>query len=203
MHTLVHLLPVLIPLGAAFVSTLGTIASLLALAAPGRLPNPRRKVHYNVHYDAFIAQRAESEIEGLAKLIVQRPDGVEVLDPSVTMIRISNDGGLDIVEHDWSREIEFAFDGREVEGVEVSKEYAGATLREAIVTHVAENSRDKKKLRLPKIALNKKDRFRLLVLLSGNRANPDPKEYGVSGDAYLHNAVPGVVSSARPGRARP
>lgn len=196
MHMFVHLWPVWFPLVGALVCAAGTFLSIRGIRVPERLFAPRRKVHFNVHYDGFLMQHAGrdiKEIGQLAKLVVEHPGGGIVKHPSVVMIRISNDGDLDIKEKDWEKAIEFTFDGRHVEGIEVSDEYKGKELRAQIMAYVAREKEDKNKgkhkdtLQLPKITLQKKDRFRLLVLLSGNRDHPGDKGHGVSGSARLNS----------------
>ena len=88
-----HLLPVLIPLVATFVGMAGAILSALGFARPGRMPRPRRMVNYRVHYDDALGTRPD--MQGVAELVVRRK-GEDVPDASLVMIRISNEGGLDI-----------------------------------------------------------------------------------------------------------
>jgi ABC-type phosphate transport system substrate-binding protein len=213
-----HLLPVLIPLVATFAGMAGAVLSALRFARPGRMPRPRRMVNYRVHYDAWLGTR--SDVKGVAELIVRRK-GQDVPDASLVMIRISNEGGLDIGEEHWVMPINFTFDGRNVVGVEVSDTdrvppglltgdqergrlsadahtvtrtvTQGATvIREAGQVTVDPQSirisKGKKALELPRIELKRKDRIRLLVLLSGPRDNRRP---GVEGDAYIKGAARG------------
>src|SRR5262252_5712698 len=112
-----HLLPVLIPLIAAFIGMIGAILSVLGFARPGRIPRPRRLVNYRVHYDDWLGARPD--IKGVAELVVRRK-GQDVPDASLAMIRISNEGGLDIGKEHWVMPISFTFDGRDVVGVAVS-----------------------------------------------------------------------------------
>jgi hypothetical protein len=112
-----HLLPVLIPLVATFIGMVGAIFSVLGVLRPGRIPRPRRMVHYRVHYDDSLGTRPD--IKGVAELVVRRK-GHDVPDASLAMIRISNEGGLDIAKEHWIIPISFTFDGRDVVGVEVS-----------------------------------------------------------------------------------
>src|SRR5215475_5100485 len=111
-----HLL-VLVPLIATFVGMVGAILSVLGFLRPGRIPRPRRLVNYRVHYDDWLGTRPD--IRGVAELVVRRK-GHAVPDASLVMIRISNEGGLDIGKEHWVMPISFTFDGRDVVGVEVS-----------------------------------------------------------------------------------
>ena len=217
-----HLLPVLVPLIATFVGMVGAILSVLGFLRPGRIPRPRRMVNYRVHYDDSLGTR--SDIKGVAELVVRRK-GQDVPDASLVMIRISNEGGLDIGKDHWVMPISFTFDGRDVVGVEVSdadnipagllagdqergrrnaRDDGGARAARAaagtgdaagrgtgLALADAESiqiSKGKKALELPKIELKRKDRIRLLVLLSGPR---DHRRPGVDGGAYIKGAVRG------------
>jgi phosphate transport system substrate-binding protein len=199
-----HLLPVLIPLVATFVGMAGAILSALGFARPGRMPRPRRMVNYRVHYDDALGTRPD--MEGVAELVVRRK-GHDVPDASLVMIRISNEGGLDIGEEHWVMPINFTFDGRDVVGVEVpdtgrvppglltgDQEWgrlpadATETGQVAVDPQTIRISKGKKALELPRIDLKRKDRIRLLVLLSGPR---DHRRPGVEGDAYIKGAGSG------------
>ena len=217
-----HLLPVLVPPIATFVGMVGAILSVLGFLRPGRIPRPRRMVNYRVHYDDSLGTR--SDIKGVAELVVRRK-GQDVPDASLVMIRISNEGGLDIGKEHWVMPISFTFDGRDVVGVEVSdadnvppgllagdQEPARRDARAAEADRAVEAaegakaaadrgtglaladaeiiqiSKGKKALELPKIDLKRKDRIRLLVLLSGPR---DHRRPGVDGGAYIRGAVRG------------
>jgi len=200
-----HLLPVLIPLIATFIGMTGALFSVLGVLRPGRMPRPRRMVHYRVHYDDTLGTRPD--IKGVAELVVRRK-GHDVPDASLAMIRISNEGGLDIARDDWVIPISFTFDGRDVVGVEVSdaghvprglltgdqeREWlesraGGAVLRATVDSQTIQISKGKKSLELPRIELRRKDRIRLLVLLSGPRDRLRP---GVEGGALIKGAVRG------------
>ena len=212
-----HLL-VLVPLIATFVGMVGAILSVLGFLRPGRIPRPRRLVNYRVHYDDWLGTRPD--IQGVAELVVRRK-GRDVPDASLVMIRISNEGGLDIGKDHWVMPISFTFDGRDVVGVEVSDAdhvppgllagdqergrldaRAAAAAAAASAAGAADRgtrlaladaesiqiSKGKKALELPKIELKRKDRIRLLVLLSGPR---DHRRPGVDGGAYIKGAVRG------------
>jgi phosphate transport system substrate-binding protein len=218
-----RLLPVLIPLLAAFAGLVGTVVAGLRFLRPGRIPRPRRLVHYRVHYDDSLGTRAD--VKGVAELVVRR-HGQDVPDASLVMIRISNEGGLAIGKEHWVMPINFTFDGRDVVGVEVSdadglpadllsgdQERArhtpvpdgrgsagggGLALAEGETIRI---SKGRKSLELPRIDLRRKDRIRLLVLLSGPRSHLGP---GVQGDADIKGSLKGggLVREPTPGRER-
>src|SRR5215475_1633447 len=112
-----HLVAVLIPLIAAFVGLIGSILAGVRFMRPGRIPRPRRMVNYRVHYDDSLGARPD--VKSVAELVVRR-HGQDVPDASLVMIRISNEGGLDIGKDHWVMPISFTFDGRDVVGVAVS-----------------------------------------------------------------------------------
>lgn len=202
-----HLLPVLIPLIATFVGMVGAIVNIVGFLRPGRIPRPRRMVNYRVHYDDSLG--TSPDIKGVAELVVRRR-GHDVPDASLAMIRISNEGGLDIGPEHWILPITFTFDGRDVVGVEVSdaegvprgmltgdQEPAesgggggtGVGVRQAVTEgETIQISKGKKALELPRIELKRRDRIRLLVLLSGAREGVRP---AVEGGAYIKDAVRG------------
>ena len=189
-----RLLPVLIPLVAAFIGMIGAILSALGFARPGRMPRPRRMVNYRVHYDDSLGN-THPDMKGVGELVVRR-QGQDVPDASLAMIRISNEGGLDIGEDHWVMPINFTFDGRDVVGVEVS-DTAGQVTVDSKSIRI---SKGKQALELPRVELKRKDRIRLLVLLSGPRDRLRP---GVEGDAYIKGAGRGggLIREATPRRA--
>lgn len=200
---------VLIPLIATFVGMVGAIFSILGFLRPGRIPRPRRMVNYRVHYDDSLG--TSPDITGVAELVVRRK-GHDVPDASLVMIRISNEGGLDIGREHWVLPISFTFDGRDVVGVEVSDAdhvpaglltgdqeqeppsasdaAGGVGVLQATATEgeTIQISKGKKALELPKVELKRKDRIRLLVLLSGPRDHLRP---AVEGGAYIKGPVRG------------
>ncbi|HEY7261613.1 MAG TPA: hypothetical protein VH589_09045 [Trebonia sp.] len=160
------------------------------------------------HYDDSLG--TSPDIKGVAELVVRRR-GHDVPDASLAMIRISNEGGLDIGPAHWILPITFTFDGRDVVGVEVSdadgvprglltgdQEPAesggggggtGVGVRQAVTEgETIQISKGKKALELPRIELKRRDRIRLLVLLSGAREGLRP---AVEGGAYIKDAVRG------------
>jgi hypothetical protein len=142
-----RLLPVLIPLVAAFIGMIGAILSALGFARPGWMPRPRRMVNYRVHYDDSLGN-THPDMKGVGELVVRR-QGHDVPDASLAMIRIS---------------------------------------------------KGKQALELPRVELKRKDRIRLLVLLSGQRDHLRP---GVEGDAYIKGAGRGggLIREVTPRRA--
>jgi len=88
----------------------------------------------------------------------------EVPDAHLAVIRISNDGGLDIAADDYLAPVTFSFGNRWVTGVEVKD---ATDAQRAILLGPAGLTFDLNRVSLPPMPLRRKDRFRLLVLLSG------------------------------------
>jgi ABC-type phosphate transport system substrate-binding protein len=89
----------------------------------------------------------------------------EVPDAHVAVIRVSNDGGLDIAEDDYLLPVTFTFGNRWVTGVEVKD---ATDAQREILLGPGGLTFSANQLNVPPIRLKKKDRFRLLVLLSGS-----------------------------------
>jgi phosphate transport system substrate-binding protein len=181
---------VLIPTVVAVITGIGAIVNTLQVLRP----SPRRRLSFRVHLDAPIGARPD--IKGLAELVVRRTnrkgDPKEVHKASLALVRISNDGGLDIGEKDYVQNVTFTFGERKVVGVEV-KDVTPA--QRAMLLGQPDGQREPGRelltfsendnwVRLPKMQLNKKDRFRMLVLLSGSGT-------GVDGSGVLDGAVRG------------
>jgi len=185
-------LTVVIPVIVAIITGLGTAVKTYQALRPA----PRRRISYRVHLDNGIG--AQPDIAGVAELMVRRRrrDGTyrDVPDASLALVRISNDGGLDISKADYIEPVIFTFGTRKVVGVEV-KDVTDAQ-RAVLLGRRPGDHQDAKDdllhfdpngnnwVRLPRMQLNKKDRFRMLVLLSG-----DGK--GVTASGLLNGAIKG------------
>ena len=88
----------------------------------------------------------------------------EVPDAHLAVIRVSNDGGLDIAEDDYLAPVTFSFGDRWVTGVEVKD---ATEAQRAVLLGPSGLTFDLNRVSLPPMPLKRKDRFRLLVLLSG------------------------------------
>lgn len=142
----------------------------------------RRRISYRVHMNTQIG--AMPDIRGTGDFVV-RSNNKEVPDPSLVLIRVSNSGRIDIVKDDFEAEIQFNFGSRQVESVEVFEAKPAALNR---ILQPDPNTNPNQvgltsggsRISLPKFALNRGDRFKLLVLLSG-------KGNTVEGDAQLES----------------
>jgi phosphate transport system substrate-binding protein len=134
----------------------------------------RRKLTYRVHLDTPISMTPH-HTRDMVDLKFQRA-GREVPDASLALLRVKNGGGLDIKREDIERPLTFTFKGREVIGFEIP-EAKPLTLKEMILEDPGPMIRGDR-ITLPKIPLNKRDRFKLLVLLSGAGT-------AVKGDGYI------------------
>ena len=130
-------LSVLIPLVAAGIGAIGTLINI------GRLfrPPARRRISCRAHFDDRIG--THPDIKGMAELVVRRKKK-EIPDASLVLIRLRNDGGLDIHKEHFDQPIIFTFPGRKVVGVEVkaakdaeddTQQARQQTLREMLLGH--------------------------------------------------------------------
>jgi phosphate binding protein len=140
------------------------LAVTLIIWVVDRFVSERRRINYRVHLNTKIGVTPRSAA-GLVDLELRR-GGVVVPDASIALIRVKNAGRLEVTEQDIAAPVSFTFPGRTVMGVDVV-ESSPPVLRDMILrdqgpTIVGE------KLELPVVPLNRRDRFKLLVLLSGN-----------------------------------
>jgi phosphate transport system substrate-binding protein len=122
-----------------------------------------------------------------------RHQGVVVQDPSIVLLRLDNAGGMDIDPHDMHEKVSFAFPDRTIVGLKVT-EAQPASLGEMLQRRmVPANYVDTSKLVLPRIAINRGDHFKFLLVLSG-------KGKGVSHSGYLAGGSTGggVYHEPRP-----
>jgi phosphate transport system substrate-binding protein len=112
----------------------------------------------------------------MATLEVRR-DGEVVPDASLALLRIRNAGSLDISEEHFDAPLYFTFGGRKVVGVGITPD-TRTSHTEMILAQ--KDVTDKNKLVLPKFSLNRRERFKLVVLLTGNKGNG-----GVAGDCHM------------------
>lgn len=154
-----------------------TAAIISGIAAVVRLA-PRRRISYRVHHDARIG--APPDIVGVAELVVRRKNKEgklrDVPNASLALVRVSNDGGLDIDQSDYVEPVTFTFGDRKVVSVAIMDDVTDAQ-RAKLLGHTHSDRQDDTQaltfsdgenwLRLPPMQLDKKERFRVLVLLSG------------------------------------
>jgi len=125
----------------------------------------RKRIIYRVQLNTPIGMTPR-DARSIVELQLQRAGGI-VSNASLTLLRIRNGGSLDIKAADVEQPLTFTFEGREVIGVEIPQaEASPRALREMLLREPGIQATGNK-LVLPRVPLNKKDRFKLLVLLSG------------------------------------
>lgn len=136
----------------------------------------RKCIAYRVHLDTPISLQPNAAWN-IADPLEVRWNGEVVPNPSLTLLRIRNAGGLDISSHDIEVPLTFKFDERNVVGFKIT-EPRPPELRDLISRNQGPQRTEEGGVALPKIPLNKKDQFKLLVLLSGEKK-------GVTGGGFV------------------
>lgn len=127
----------------------------------------RRRLSYRILHDSPLMVSAPALRAGSVTL---SRHGTEIHDLSMVLLRVVNTGHVDIVPGDIDSALTFSFPGREIVEVEVP-----AANPEALRTMLLDQFELSKfvgrsKLAVPRVALNRRDRFTLLVLLTGGGA---------------------------------
>ncbi|WP_307873572.1 MULTISPECIES: substrate-binding domain-containing protein [unclassified Frankia] len=145
-----------------FISGLGLLATLAGWMVD-RFLGDRRVVTYRVHLNSKIGVTPRSVASNFDFEIRHR--GQPVPDGSLVLLRLKNAGRLDVGREDVSAEspITFTFPGRTVQAVQIF-EPSPASLGGVIQPEFAGET-----VRIPQFELNRGNRFKLLVLLSGDR----------------------------------
>ncbi|MBB5933016.1 substrate-binding domain-containing protein [Streptomyces zagrosensis] len=167
----------------------GTILTALGLVATGvvwaveRFLPGRKRIGYRVQLDTAIGMnpRAAHDIVQLRVLWSDQ----EVTDATLALLRVENDGSKDIVRHDYQEPLTVEFPGRTIVGVEVTE--TSSALR-TILTRNGGLRPEGGRLVLPRVPLNRRDHFKLLVLLTGN-GNQVTMDGFLSGGSIRLNAA--------------
>lgn len=88
--------------------------------------------------------------------------GRKVDNPSMVILSIRNSGSTDVAEHEYVSRLRFTFGPREVRAVKVSE--ASDDIKEKFNTELEHSGNE---VTLPKVHLNRRERFKFAVLLSG------------------------------------
>ncbi|MBL7497341.1 substrate-binding domain-containing protein [Frankia sp. CNm7] len=145
-----------------FLSALGLTGALIGWLL-NRYVGQRRRVTYRVHLNTKIGVTPQP-VAGMVDLEVRRA-GAVVPDGSLALLRVKNAGRQDVTRADVASPLTITFPGRTVVGVEVI-EPSPPVLRDMILRSPGPTI-DGEKVELPAVPLNRRDRFKLLVLLSG------------------------------------
>jgi hypothetical protein len=123
----------------------------------------RRRISYRIHMDEAI--RLHQDIRGAGGFQVRDNDGNLVKMASLVLIRVSTSGRRVIDESDFRSELKFEFDGRTVNTVDLF-EFSDSAFKDRFAGYQQPDGKSDT-LVLPKILFNVGDRFKMLVLLSG------------------------------------
>jgi ABC-type phosphate transport system substrate-binding protein len=145
----------------------------------------RKRLVYRVQVDAQIGVHPK---QGRAREMVDIEvvhQGQGVPDPSIVLLRVDNTG-TDIDARDMQGEVEFSFPGRKIVRMKVVESHP-AKLGELIEKGMKPAGYvDKELLTVPKLAINRGDHFKFLLVLSG-------KGKGVTHSGYLAGGANGGV----------
>jgi len=153
-----------------FISALGLLATLSGWMID-RFFGDRRVITYRTHLNSKIDVAPRSVAGNFDFEIRHR--GQPVPDGSLVLLRVKNAGRLDVSRDDVSAEspITFTFPGRTVQAVKVV-ESSPPSLEQVI-----QPAFDGGAVRIPQFELNRGNRFKLLVLLSGDRTAVNASGY--------------------------
>ncbi|MGC4941393.1 substrate-binding domain-containing protein [Kribbella sp. DT2] len=149
----------------------------------------RKRLVYRVQVDAPIGVFPSSHMVD----VEVRHQGDVVEEPSVVLLRVDNAGGMDIEPHHMHEKVSFAFPDRTIVGLEVTEaepEALGEMLQRQLDS---EKFVDTSRLVIPRMAINRGDSFKFLLVLSG-------RGDGVTHSGYLAggSAGGGVYHEPRP-----
>ncbi|WP_346100092.1 PstS family phosphate ABC transporter substrate-binding protein [Streptomyces olivaceiscleroticus] len=149
----------------------GLVATAVVWAVERFLPG-RKRIGYRVQMDTPIGMNPQ-DAHSLVQLRLLRQEQ-EITDATLALLRIENDGSKDIVRQDYQEPLTVEFTGRTVIGVEVPDanpaDLIGMLTRPGAGLRYSGN-----RLHIPKVPLNTRNHFKLLVLLSGTGQGPDTR----------------------------
>lgn len=153
----------------------------------------RKRLVYRVQVDAQIGVYPGVDKTQRMVDVEVRHQGVVVADPSIVLLRLDNAGGMDIDPHDMHEKVSFAFPDRTIVGLRVTEAQPNSLGEMLQRRMVPANYVDTSKLVLPRIAINRGDHFKFLLVLSGTGK-------GVTHSGYLAggSAGGGVYHEPRP-----
>ncbi|MEN2419175.1 substrate-binding domain-containing protein [Streptomyces rimosus] len=160
-----------------------------ALWAVERFLPGRKRIGYRVQMDTAIGMNPR-DAHSLVQLRLLRRDQ-EITDATLALLRFENDGGKDIVRQDYQEPLTVEFTGRTVIGVEVPD--ANPPDLVGMLTRNGGSLRHSGgRLVVPKVPLNKRNHFKLLVLLSADEGSG-----GGDGSRPGEVVVGGFISGGR------
>jgi phosphate transport system substrate-binding protein len=139
----------------------------------------RKRVAFRVQDDEPFVITPPPESGGVE--VEFRREGKAVPDPSQVLLRIKNAGSLDVEKDDFVEPMTFRFPGREVIGFKFS-EAEPRVLEDILSRDEAQSVIEGSAITLPRVPMNRTNRFNLRVLLSG--AGDE-----VRGDAFIRGGT--------------
>jgi phosphate transport system substrate-binding protein len=143
-------------------ATLGTLAAYVT----GRLIFDRRRLSIRILSDSPLTVSLPDLPSGSETVIHK---GHQIHDASLVLLRVANTGSGPIDRHDIDHALRFRFPGRAIVGVEVPSAHPNV-LRTIIFDQLKRDDlvdMSESELVVPRIPLNRRENFTLLVLLSG------------------------------------
>ncbi|MEU7261524.1 substrate-binding domain-containing protein [Streptomyces rimosus] len=166
----------------------GLVVTAVLWAVERFLPG-RKRIGYRVQMDTAIGMNPR-DAHSLVQLRLLRRDR-EITDATLALLRFENDGGKDIVRQDYQEPLTVEFTGRTVIGVEVPD--ANPPDLVGMLTRNGGGLRHSGgRLVVPKVPLNKRNHFKLLVLLSADEGSG-----GGDGSRPGEVVVGGFISGGR------
>ncbi|MEV0284664.1 MULTISPECIES: substrate-binding domain-containing protein [unclassified Kribbella] len=153
----------------------------------------RKRLVYRVQVDAPIGVYPSTDKAHRMVDVEVRHQGAVVENPSIVLLRLDNAGGMDIDPHDMHEKVSFAFPDRKIVGLKVTEskpKSLGEMLQRRIVPA---NYVDTSKLVVPRIAINRGDHFKFLLVLSGTGKGVTHSGYlagGSTGGGVYHEPRP-------------
>ncbi|WP_073761462.1 substrate-binding domain-containing protein [Streptomyces sp. CB02923] len=171
----------------------GLVATAALWAVERFLPG-RKRIGYRVQMDTRIGMNPR-DAHSLVQLRLLRRDQ-EITDATLALLRFENDGGKDIVRQDYQEPLTVEFTGRTVIGVEVPD--ANPPDLVGMLTRNGGGLRHSGgRLAIPKVPLNKRNHFKLLVLLSAEDEGGGSRDEGADGRRPGEVVVGGFISGGR------
>ncbi|WP_370413584.1 substrate-binding domain-containing protein [Streptomyces fradiae] len=153
---------------AVVTALLGVVVTFAVLVIERRVPR-RKRVGYRVQLDTPVGDRVTRLFHGRA----------DMTDATLVLLRIENDGGVSIGREDYNQEnhgLSVRFTRRRVEAAAASQAPFGSD-------DLAVGDRE---IRIPKVALNPGDYFKVLVLLTGGEPKDEIAVAGPIRDGGVH-----------------
>ncbi|WP_427921651.1 substrate-binding domain-containing protein [Streptomyces sp. cg40] len=167
-------------------AVLGIVASGVMVWYERRTPR-RKRIGYRVQMDNPIGDDVRSGRANRRLGLFDEAPGMS--DATLVLLRIENDGSQSIADNDYTgRELHgltAVFTDRTIRGVSVTQPVGTDHLMDHF-TPAAGLGYDANTLRIPRVPLNPRDHFKLLVLLSGGDVGCDIRLIGGIRDGEVH-----------------